>query len=53
MDNELLYYVWLNLNCKPDSSTFIDLIRAFETPKGIFDASDEDISKVLSSKNST
>ena len=52
MDNELLYYVWLNLNCKPDSSTFIDLIRAFETPKGIFDASDEDISKVLSSKNS-
>lgn len=51
MDNEMLYYVWLNLNCKPDSSTFIELIRAFKTPKGIFDADEEDIKKVLSSKN--
>ena len=52
MDNELLYYIWLNLNCKPDSSTFVDLLRAFKTPKGIFDASDRKIEKVLSSRNS-
>lgn len=52
MDNELLYYVWLNLNCKPDSSTFIDLISAFETPMGVYNADDSQIKKVLSSKNS-
>ena len=51
MDNNLLYYVWLNLNCKQDSSTFIDLISAFETPKQVFDASDDEIKKVLSSRN--
>ncbi len=52
MNNDLLYYVWLSLNCKPDSSTFIDLIRAFETPQNVFNADDKQIEKVLSSKNS-
>ena len=51
MDNDLLYYLWLNLNCKPDSSTFIDLISVFESPKRIFEATDAEIEDVLSQRN--
>lgn len=52
MNEGILHSLWLSLCCKPDSATFINLIRAFKTPTGVFMASDDEITKVLGTKNS-
>ena len=52
MNDGMLHSLWLSLCCKPDSATFIQLIRALETPSAVFAAADEQITAVLGSKNS-
>ena len=52
MDDGMLHSLWLSLCCRPDSATFIELIRAFKTPSEVFSASDDAITEVIGTKNS-
>lgn len=52
MNEGMLHSLWLSLCCRPDSATFIELIRAFGTPSAVLSASDDEITRVLGTKNS-
>ena len=50
--NEELYWIWLSLCCRPNSTTFPSLLKKFKTAKEIFDASDREISSALNPRSS-
>jgi DNA processing protein len=45
--NIQVLWIWLSLACTPGSVTFSKLISKFETPKAIFEATDDQLSAVL------
>ena len=50
--NELLYWIWLSLCCRPDSATFPSLLKKFNSAKEVYDASDREISSALNPRSS-
>ena len=49
MDN-LVYWIWLSLACTPDSTTFAKLIKKYDDPKSVYDATDREIRSVVGAK---
>ncbi len=50
--NELLYWIWLSLCCRPDSATFPSLLKKFNSAKEVYDATDKEISSALNARSS-
>ena len=50
MDDMLLYWVWLSVTLTPDTTHFAELIAEFDTPKAIFEATEEEIVSVIGSR---
>ena len=50
--NELVYWIWLSLCCKPDTATFPSLLKKFNSAKEIFEATDKEISGALDPRSS-
>ena len=50
--NELVYWIWLSLCCRPDTSTFSSLLKKFNSAKEVFDATDREISSALTPRSS-
>ena len=49
--NNSLYWIWLSMACTPGSSTFGKLLEKFEDAKDIYEASDEEIASLITSKS--
>ena len=50
--NELVYWIWLSLCCRPDSATFPSLLKKFDSAKAVYDATDKEITAALSPRSS-
>lgn len=50
--NELVYWIWLSLCCRPDSATFPSLLKKFDSAKAVYDATDKEISAALNPRSS-
>ena len=50
MDDKL-YWIWLSMACTPGSSTFGKLLEKFEDAKDIYEASDDVIASLITSKS--
>ena len=50
--NELVYWIWLSLCCRPDSATFPSLLKKFNSAKAVYDATDREISTSLNPRSS-
>lgn len=51
MDN-LVYWIWLSLACTPGSNTFAKLLERYKSPKEVYDADEEAIAAVVTSRSS-
>lgn len=49
--NRNLYWIWLSMACTPGSSTFGKLLEKFKDAKDIFEASDDVIASLITSKS--
>lgn len=49
--NNILYWIWLSMACTPGSSTFGKLLEKFEDAKDIYEASDDIIASLITSKS--
>lgn len=49
MDN-LVYWIWLSLACTPDTTTFVKLIKKFDDPKAVYEATDREIRSAVGHK---
>ena len=47
---DVLYWIWLSLSCTPGYTTFDKLIAEFDTPRKIYDATDEQIASCIGSR---
>ncbi len=48
---ELIYWIWLSLACTPGSQTFASLLGKFDTAKEVYDADDDQIASVVTSRS--